>query len=286
MSASGQRPGERIGPRWAAAGEPYAERGVVHDAAYQDARLRAADVDPALYGDGAEAGLFGLDCFASMNAAGLDIDGYVFMSQTYRQIAPLAIGAPMRISGHVRRLQAVRRGVVAQELYTFRDDRGRVMLESELSGLLADAPGAAPARADAPPLPPRAPQPADGWTMVAEKQITPDKVRTFSQDVGNEIHFDEAFARRHGFRAPLAQGIMSAVWLLSALAAERPPTGFHVTVRYLRPVFWDALQTLWVRPGEDGSIGMVQSRCGAGKATADLTVDHVSYAAHDGGLSR
>ena len=88
MSPSGQRPGGRIEPRWAAAGEPYAEWGVVHDAAHQDVRLRAADVDPALYGNGAEAGLFKLDCFASMNAAGLDIDGYVFMSQTYDKLRP------------------------------------------------------------------------------------------------------------------------------------------------------------------------------------------------------
>lgn len=281
MSAGGQRRGERIKPRWASAGEPYPERAVVHDAAYQDARLRAADVDPALYGDAAEAGLFGLDCFSSMTAAGLDIDGYVFMSQTYRQIAPIAVGRRVRISGHVRRLQTVRRGIVAQDVYLFSDDRGRVVLESELNGLLADGPDSELDRSAAPQLPRRPPQPADGWTMVAEKRVTPDKVRTFSQDVGNEIHFDEAFARRHGFRAPLAQGIMSAVWLLSGLAAERAPTSFHVTLRYLRPVFWDSLQTLWTRPAEDGSIAMIQSRCEDGKVTSDLSVDYVGYSSPD-----
>lgn len=252
--------------RWAPSGFTYAPRVVRHDRAYQAERLRAADVDPALYGEQAEAGLFGLACFDAMTGAGLDIDGYVFLGQTYRQIMPVALGTSLTLGGHVRRLHAVRRGIVAQEIYFLHDQTGRLCLETALTGLLADPPGGFGAgRPEAPPLPRRIALPEDGWVQVAEKQITPDKVRAFSQDVGNEIHFDVDLARHHGFRAPLAQGIMSAVWLMSALAAAAPPARFNVRVRYLRPVFWDARATLWTRSGPDGGIAMVQSRDEAGR---------------------
>jgi acyl dehydratase len=107
--------------------------------------------------------------------------------------------------------------------------------------------------------------------------VTPDDVRVFSQDVGNEVHFDVEFARQHGFRAPIAQGIMSAVWLISALYSQgAEPSRFFVDIRYLRPVFWDDYASLWVRGEPDGSIGMVQSRNEDGKVTADMTVLSIS----------
>lgn len=266
------------GARWAPPGFEYPPRNVAHSAAYQAERLTAADVDPALYGDRHEAGLFGLDCFDSMVASGLDIDGYVFFSQIYRQLRPSRVGEPLTVTGRVRDLHRVRKGHSVTELYRLTDGEGRVCIETELTGLLADPPGqTAPDAGDTPPMPRRTELPADGWTLLREKQVTPDKVRVFSQDVGNEIHFDEEFARRHGFRAPLAQGIMSAVWLLSVLADDRPPTAFDVEVRYLRPVFWDSRASLWVRRSAGGALEMAQSRNDEGKVTADMRVKSVSY---------
>jgi hypothetical protein len=257
--------------RWMAPGGGYRKRAVSHDAAYQTERLKAAGVDPSLYRSTAEAGLFGLDCFDSMVDAGLDIDGYVFLSQKYRLIRSPALGEPLQIDGYVRDLAETSRGPVASEIYRFSNSDGHVCLESELTGLLALPDGAVVE--GAPALPRRDAQPADGWTMIQEKQVTPDDVRVFSQDVGNEVHFDVEFARQHGFRAPIAQGIMSAVWLISALYSQgAEPSRFFVDIRYLRPVFWDDYASLWVRGEPDGSIGMVQSRNEDGKVTADMTV--------------
>ena len=257
--------------RWMAPGGGYRKRSVSHDESYQTARLKAAGVEPSLYGDMAEAGLFGLDCFDSMVDAGLNIDGYVFLSQKYRLIRPIGVGEPLLIDGYVRDLAATSRGPVASEIYRFTNAAGHVCLESELTGLLAFPDGIVDDAAPA--LPQRVAQPADGWTMIQEKQVTPDDVRVFSQDVGNEVHFDPDFARQHGFRAPIAQGIMSAVWLLSALYSHGArPARFFVDVRYLRPVFWDDYASLWLRRGGGGAIDMVQSRNADGKVTADLTV--------------
>ena len=269
------KPG-RDAARWLAPGATFAERDLRHDAAYQEPRLRAAGVQPERYDAVSEAGLFGLDCFDSMKLSGLDIDGYVFLAQSYRQIAPVALGEAVRISGHVRYRETMRRGVLVDEIYRFTDSRGRVLIETELTGLLADPLGATEptGHPGAPALPHRSELARDGWEMLSEKQVTPEDVRVFSQDVGNEIHFDAGFAARYGFQAPLAQGIMSAVWLLSALADESgaPPAAFHAELRYLRPVFWDAAATLWVRRDRSGAVSAVESRNDKGKVTADLVL--------------
>lgn len=266
--------------RWLAPGDGYRKRAVRHDAVYQAERLKAAGVDPSLYGGMAETGLYGLDCFDSMVDAGLDIDGYVFLGQKYRLIRQPALGEQLQIDGYVRDLAETARGPVASEIYRFADADGHVCVESELTGLLALPEGVV--AEGAPALRRRAAQPADGWTLIQEKQVTPDDVRIFSQDVGNEVHFDVEFARRHGFRAPIAQGIMSAVWLLSALYRDDvQPERFLVDIRYLRPVFWDDFASLWVRRDDEGAIAMVQARNEEGKATADLTV--LSLSAKSGG---
>ncbi|CAH1658187.1 MaoC-like domain-containing protein [Hyphomicrobiales bacterium] len=269
------KPG-KDGARWLAPGATFAERELRHDAAYQEPRLRAAGIRPERYGAISEAGLFGLDCFDSMNLAGLDIDGYVFLAQSYRQIAPVALGQAVRISGHVRHRETMLRGVLVDEIYRFTDGGGRVLIETELTGLLADPLGATEPTGcpDAPALPRRSELAREGWEFLTEKRVTPDDVRVFSQDVGNEIHFDTDFAARYGFRAPLAQGIMSAVWLLSALADEAgaPPATFHAELRYLRPVFWDAAASLWVRRAPNGTVSAVESRNEDGKVTADLVL--------------
>ncbi len=261
-------------PRWFAPGHSFQERPVCHDEAYQAPRLKAAGVDPALYPETCETGLFGLDCFASMTHGGLNIDGYVFLAQSYRRILPTRLGEPLTITGHVRELLPVQRGQLVHEIYRFTDAVGRVHVETELTGLLADPLGAdASLRSQAPRLPRRQEFSREGWTCIQEKQVTPDDVRTFSEDVGNDVHFDVDFALRYGFRAPLAQGIMSAVWLLSGLPqAPDSSFGLHVAIRYLRPVFWDDFASLWIRRGSDGEIDAVESRNREGKVTADLRV--------------
>jgi acyl dehydratase len=271
------RPQDAAAQRWSAAGSLYQPMTIVHDAAYQAFRLRASDVDPSLYGEWCEPGLFGLDCFSAMVSAGHDIDGYVFVGQTCRQIRPIPLGATVTMSGHVRERRSVRQGMCVVDAFRVSDASGVVCWEAELTGLLVDevarhAGGDADAR-----VVKRDAVSADAWQLVQEKVLTPQKVRDFSEDVGNLIHFDEAYAQRHGFRAPLAQGVMSATWLISALCCNGLPAAFDVDIRYMRPVFWDSPASLWCsRSADGGSIVAAQSRDPDGKITADLAVHWVT----------
>lgn len=269
-------PFDAVAARWSAAGSLYQPMQITHDAAYQAQRLGAADVDPELFGDWCEPGLFGLDCFTAMVTAGHDIDGYVFVGQTCRQIRPIRLGEAVILSGYVRECRPVRGGVCVVDVFRVSNASGAVCWESELTGFLVNeaarlAAGDVDAR-----LVKRDAVSAPVWQSVQEKVLTPQKVRDFSEDVGNLIHFDEAFARQHGFRAPLAQGVMSATWLLSTLYREAMPDSFDVDLRYMRPVFWDSPASLWSARNSDAHLVAAQSRDENGKPTADLMVRWVS----------
>lgn len=276
LSSSEQASEPTLG-RWAGAGFKYPERVISHDTAWQVERLTASDVAPARYGDLAETGLFGLDCFVSMVEADLDIDGYVFIDQQFTLERAPKLGEALTLSGEVLAVSPVSRGLFIDEVYRFHDVDGALCLETRLRGI-ASLPPERLAAAQLRPMPARSVQPGDAWTLIESKQLTPAKVRAFSEDVGNNLHFDPAAALAHGFRAPLAQGVMSAVYLLGALARERVPTRLDVVVDYLRPVFWDSQVTLWLRNAvAQGEPLMIQSRNEDGKATTHLTVRSLSY---------
>ncbi|MER1966744.1 hypothetical protein [Castellaniella sp. GW247-6E4] len=265
--------------QWSAAGFRYPDRIVSHAQAWQHERLLASDVDPACYGDIAEAGLFGLDCFAAMVEAGHDIDGYLFIDQTLVLERPPRLDEPLVLSGQVDRLVPVRRGLLAEETYRLRDQAGALCIETRLRGIVAPLPADVATNA-LEPMPARSPVPADGWIQIESKQLTPEKVRAFSEDVGNDLHFDPVAARAYGFRAPLAQGVMSVVYLLGALATQAPARRMNVHIEFLRPVFWDSPVTLWQHgiAGDSGGRRVVQSRNESGKATANLIASTLSYA--------
>jgi acyl dehydratase len=278
---------DSVAARWAAAGTLYQPMTVVRDAAYQARRLRAADIDPALFGERCEPGLFGLDCFSAMVAAGHDIDGYVFIGQTCRQIRPVRLGETVTLSGHVRECRPVRGGICVVDVFRLSDSNGLVCWESELTGLLVDEVARRASENIDVRVVKREAVSGEAWQRTQDKTLTPQKVRDFSEDVGNLIHFDEAYAQQHGFRAPLAQGVMSATWLLSALHRERLPSAFDVDIRFMRPVFWDSPASLWITtaPGGDGIVA-AQSRDADGKVTADLAVRWLTGAAATGSAPR
>jgi hypothetical protein len=262
--------------RWAPVGFQYPARTITHTRQWQSTRLQAADVDPARYGDVAEVGLFGLDCFDSMVDAGLCIDGYIFFDQRFQLLKPVMLDQPVTIRGEVCALIPVSRGLFVDETYRFYDESGTLCLETRLRGVLNLAPGQQEGLVPEP-MPRRKTQPVEGWELLETKQITPRKVRDFSEDIGNDLHFDPQAAQAMGFRAPLAQGVMSSVYLMGGLARRSCPTQMDVTVEYLRPIFWDSTVQLWGL-SQCGTTypAALQSRDEAGKVTVQLSARSVS----------
>ena len=215
----------------------------------RQARYHACcEVGGALYGDRADFSILGNDCLRAYNAAGLEIDGAVHLTQRFVRHANIGIDAPLVACGRIATAEQTPKG--RQLLYVFEvhGPDGAVAVTSEMGILEADA-AALSAR---PPSRARATRPAEateGLAPLARKQLTPERVMGYSQEVGNRIHFEPEFAQAIGYRAPIAQGQMSITWMVEALEATGAPERLELSARFLRPLFWDDSVEIRGSPG-------------------------------------
>lgn len=254
----------------------FRERPVTRTRDYQDSRLLACGVDPVSYGDQAAASLFGQDCFKAMREAGHQVDGLVQTEQRFKQVQPIAVGEPLTQRGWIEAYDEVERGHRLHRTFEFVRHDGLVALVADVIGLVPDKEKWATAAAKAGKRTPS--DPREGFAPVAEKTMTPEDVTLFSSDVGNLIHFEPDFAANLGYRAPLAQGLQTMVWMMGRLTEDGPPVSFELSASFRRPVFWDDEASLWQRKGEDGFIDRLRALNAAGNLTAELTVASLSYA--------
>ena len=254
----------------------FPERPVTRTRDYQDSRLLACGVDPALYGDQAAAGLFGQDCFKAMRAAGHQVDGLVQTEQRFRQIEPIAVGETVTQRGWIEAYEEVPRGHRLHRTFEFVLKDGTVALTADVIGLVPDKEKWAAAAKKAPQSAPS--DPRGGHALVSEKSMTPEDVTLFSSDVGNLIHFEPDFAANLGYRAPLAQGLQTMVWMMGKLTEDGPPASFELAASFRRPVFWDDGASLWLHRAKTGFIDSMRALNTGGKVTAELTVSSLSYA--------
>lgn len=243
----------------------FPERRIVRDAGDQARWLTAAGVDPSVWAGIAEPTLWGNDGFRGMKVVRQQPNGYVHLEQVMAVAAQVPLGESIRFRGVTEAVEAVRRGRrVVQRFEVVRGD-GSVAVTLTHIGLLPDpaamtgSGGTKPETAESEPFEP-----------IAEQTLTPDRVTTFSREVGNLIHFDPGFAQGLGYRAPLAQGLQTMTWMVGALGPALP---LSVRCRFRRPVFWDDRMSLHGQRGTDGVWTRLETRNAAGKATAELTVE-------------
>ncbi|MEO9899625.1 MaoC family dehydratase [Nisaea sp.] len=253
----------------------FTEQPVIRTREYQDSRLKACGVDPALYGDQAAAGLFGQECFKAMRAAGHQVDGLVQTEQRFRQLEPVAVGETLTQRGWIEAYEEVPRGHRLHRKFEFVLKDGTVALTADVIGLVPDKEkwaAAATGKSISPPSDPRL-----GFELESEKMMTPEDVTLFSSDVGNLIHFQPEFAANLGYRAPLAQGLQTMVWMMGKLTEDGPPASFELVATFRRPVFWDEATSLWLNRGKTGFIDSMRTLNESGKLTVELMVSSLSY---------
>jgi acyl dehydratase len=225
------------------AGRRFAPTRVVVEAATQARCLRAVGLEPASFGEHAAPALLGNEAYRALRAAGISIDGWIEADVHFDQAAPARLGEPLDLAFHVAEGAPHPRGWRLRLVFEFARPGATPLLRFSV-GAIQSEPREAPARMARNEDDPRA-----GLQRAASVQLTPEKVLDFSSYVGNEIHLDPAFARRQGFRAPVAQGLMTTALMTGALQAARPYRRLDARVRYLRPAFWDDAVELW-RDGE------------------------------------
>ncbi|EDP65826.1 hypothetical protein BAL199_03339 [alpha proteobacterium BAL199] len=249
------------------AGFVFPERRIIRTAEDQARWLAAAGADPEIWAGIAEPTLWGNDGFRGMKLVRQQPNGYVHVQQVMTVGAHAAIGEEIRFRGLTESVEPVRKGRMVTQRFDVVRDNGEVAATLTHIGLLPDpAAMTAPDRGRA-----GSGDPDDlgGLEPIAEQTLTPDRVTTFSREVGNLIHFDPEFAQSLGYRAPLAQGLQTMTWMVDALGPVAPLT---VRCRFRRPVFWDDAMCLLGQKGHDGRWCRLVTTNATGRITADLTV--------------
>ena len=100
-----------------------------------------------------------------------------------------------------------------------------------------------------------------------EKQLSQRKIDAYSGVRPRSIHTDEAWARQKGFRAPLAQGMMSTAYvseLMTGLLGAGFVKGGMIAMTFVAPVYADDRLTV------HGVVKEVRPEAGATRVVVDV----------------
>ena len=202
---------------------------------FQECKHRAAGIDTGLYGGLADLTFLGHGAVKAIDESGISIVGQVHMTQHFRQHHAIRLDELLTVTGKVSRTVPMQRGRQVFCVFDYRNAAGNLVCEVERSAL---RPSAEAERKGGPGG--RAPDPEeDGFEEVAIHALNPDGVAAYSDDALNPIHNDPEIAARFGFRAPIAAGLMAINFYMAALVRGGVPDRIDLSVRFLRPMFWD-----------------------------------------------
>lgn len=239
--------------------------------AQQAEKLACCGLDPALHGDRIDITQLAYAAVLSALRAGLSINGRVHMSQHFDLREPVLLGEPLRVRGEVVAVTPERRGAVEESRFDFVRPDGSIPLSTRRASLVLD-PKVGAARKEGAPRP--AEDPRTGAVLIARHRLVPEKVAAYSIEADNLIHSDPETARRFGFRAPIAAGLMAVHFMMATLCRPAPPSRLRMTVRFRRPMFWDETLEVWKKGTEPFSLLVVNAE---GKAASDCAVDAIAY---------
>jgi acyl dehydratase len=210
----------------------------------------AAEIPPGLFGDTADLSILASDTIRAMRyLKSTPMDG-LHAGQRMEHLAAVRLGEPLVLRGHVARLRQSAKGRFASTAFVVQDADGTARARGELHYFRVN-PGARvePGGAD---------RPFDraGWTSVARKALTPQRVAAYSHEFPDyRVHFDPEIAAAVGLRAPVAQGLMSFSWMMQAIAEDGLPERFALSATFRRPIFWDETVEVLRREAELAVVG-------------------------------
>ncbi len=258
------------------AGLVYPEWDFQVTAETQARKLACCDIDQAIYGDKVDITHFVLATVLSAKRIGLPVNGRVHMTQRLILSEPIMLGETLSVRGEDIKVEPDRRGDIVTSRFEFVRPDGSIPLRAERSSLVLDATRAEKAQPSATTAKP-ATDPTEGLTKIGEKQLMPEKVAAYSDEAENLIHSDPETARRFGFRAPIAAGLMAIRFMMEALSKEAMPQQLDMQIRFRRPMFWDEKLDIWGRHDDAGKLTYIAVVNQDGKLANDAVIDRVEY---------
>jgi len=234
----------------------------------QTRKLKCSGIDPALYGDDVEIAMLGLPTLEVLMACGIPILGGVHLSQRFRQIEPFQLEEPITAAGRILEINPHPRGCILRCQFSYTRADGTVCVEAERSGI---TPIGARDPSDGIPRPDES---LEGFIEIMRRELVPEQVADYSSEAGNLIHSDPEVAKEHGFRVPIAAGLMGIHFYREALEKAYQPKAFDLEVWFRRPMFWDDTLSLVARE-ESGRIAAMHLLCSNGKPASNCVVHAV-----------
>ena len=187
-------------------------------------------LSPTRYGKIADVSILGTDCFLSLRKARIRIDRQVHLEQTLHQHGPVRIDEKLEIKGNVEAVDETPVGAKTTAEFEFLRDDGSVAVSATTVTLESDpGKGSGVGGGD----------PRSGFDLLSQKLLMPTKVQAYTEELGNRIHFDPAYAVRYGLRAPLASGLMALTWAIEAISDSGVPHAFELSASFPAPFYWD-----------------------------------------------
>jgi hypothetical protein len=151
------------------------------------------------------------------------------MEQTIHQHGPVKLDETLNIKGKVDSVEETPVGAKTTAVFEFLRSDGSVAVTAKTVTLESD-PGKGSGGGGYMP---------SGFNLLSQKLLMPTKVQAYTEELGNRIHFDPAYAVRYGLRAPLASGLMAVTWGIEALSEGGLPDAFELSARFPSPFYWD-----------------------------------------------
>ena len=269
------QPAADIGPNpQVRAGHEFPEYRLVIDSEYQHRLHGFCDIPRSLYGDRADPTFlarYPIKVIGSTMFACHPERGYVHMVHRIRQHKPAKLDTPVTVRGRFTEIEPVPRGWIMHASFDYFAEDGTHLMTVEPQALMAD-PTRMPDKSAKKPERSGGGAGEEGFEVLKHKQCTPEKVLGYCGDTNNKIHTDPEYAKGFGFRAPITAGNQIVNYQLEALATDGLPDSFDVSIRFLRPVFWDDAIDMMGRRGSDGRLSALRAVKEDGKISSTCEV--------------
>lgn len=196
-------------------------------------KLSCCDIDGSIYGNEVDITMLGLPTLEILMAADVPVVGAVHLFQKFHQHSPFVLGEAIVVNGKIKEVLPHERGCILSCEFRYTDPMGNVRVEAQRSGIV---PVGAKEKSHENFRPS---EQLDGFLERNRYLLNPKKVADFSSEAGNLIHSDPKIAKQHGFRAPIAAGLMGLHFYRKFIGENFENKSFDLQVWFRRPMFWD-----------------------------------------------